>query len=42
MRLIERKHLNGTYKFKYINNHIKYEWIKHSNQKAEIFRLQQK
>ena len=25
MRLIERKHLNGSYKFEHINNHIKYE-----------------
>ena len=42
MRLIERKHLNGSYKFEYINNYIKYEWIKQSSQKAEIVRLQQK
>lgn len=25
MRLTERKHLNGSYKFEHINNHIKYE-----------------
>lgn len=39
MRLTERKHLNGSYKFEHINNHIKYERIKQSIQKAEIVRL---
>lgn len=41
IRYIEKKNLNGRYKFNYINNDIKCEWIKQSN-KRQILQVEKK